>query len=217
MTTREPVLAVRTIPSGRNYNLTFRVEGGLHYLRGNSKPYFTLTYTSHRKGFPNQCYSGGAGHEEILKYYPRFADIAALHLSDIDGVPMHAEANGWYQLAGALPDHAGQKYHAGNSEQHFPKVTIDPAKPWATTDYRKPTPEECLQMFADHVRIPVYEAQTVVDGVLAAGEGRDWKAGRAWFVQWIEEQKPRWAREAQACIEKHDLRVFGDAWPEVAA
>ncbi len=212
---KDPVLAARTRRNVEGYRvpLTFRVEGGLHYLRGNSKPYFTLTYTQHRKGFPNQCYSGGAGHEEILKLYPQFADLAAMHLSDIDGVPMGAEANGWYQLAGALPQNAGEKYHAGNSQRHFPKAVIDPARSWDTTDYRLPTPHESLQSFADYVRCDFQTAEGVRNHVghvyLVSG---DWKQARAAFALWIEEQKPRWKAEADACIAKHSLRIFGDEW-----
>jgi hypothetical protein len=235
----EPILAVRTIPSGYNpkINLTFRVEGGLHYLHGNNEPYFSLTYWSHRKGHPNQCQSGGAGHDEILKYYPQFADLAALHLSDIHGAPMHAAVNGWYNLAGYLPDNGGERYHVGNSERHFPKATIDPDTPWNTTDYRKPSAEECLQIFADYVRLPIEAcrnlARLIEQTALAGIEERkalesagyasagvstamaryDWTAARRIFNEWIEQQKPRWQAEADACIKKHGLRVYGDAWP----
>jgi hypothetical protein len=38
----------------------------------------------------------GAIGEELVRYFPKIAPIAALHLSDPDGAPMHAEANGWY-------------------------------------------------------------------------------------------------------------------------
>jgi len=223
---REPTLAVRTIPADHTkaYRLTMRVVGGLHHIKGNHAPYFSLTADIHRKGHPNQCQSGGCCHDTILKYCPQFADLAKLHLSDIDGRPMHGEANGWYYLAGALPDHAGEQYHAGNSERHYPKPAseIDPAKPWDTTDYRKPTPDECLQIFADHVCITVDEAAKVRDMVTERALGGDeqgntetpnWKAARAWFSQWIEEQAPRWKQEADACIAKHGLVVYGDPWP----
>jgi len=138
----EPVLATRIIPGnlGTACSLKFTVYGGLHHIKGNHAPYFSLTYWEHRKGFPNQCQSGGAGHERILEYYPQFADLAALHLSDIDGVPMHAESNGWYNLAGALPDNAGE----------------------------------------------------------------------------IRQQEPRWKQEADACIARHGLVVYGDPWPIAA-
>lgn len=184
---REPILAQRSIPSGRKYNLTMKVVGGLHYLKGNRLPYFSLTVDVHRKGFPNQCQSGGCDHETILKYYPKYADLAALHLSDIDGVPMHAEANGWYWMAGAASDHFGEKYHGGKDK----------------------TPEQSLQVFANHARVSL----GVAAALLADLEGMDsWNEARRVFAIWIEAQKPRWAAEAKACIERHGLKVFGDAW-----
>lgn len=238
---KDPVLAVKTIRvPGKNYTLTFRVEGGLNYLRGNRKPYFSITVDQHRTGHPNQCQSGGCMHDEVLKHFPKFADIVALHLSDIDGVPSYAAENGWYRLAGALPDHAGERYHGGNSEMHFPKPEGAPRRgSWDNTDYRKPTPDECLQIFADHARVSLDAAcglrdavvswalegadmrrQMEVAGYAAAGvfktvDRYDWKHARQEFNAWIERQYPRWKAEADACIAHHGLKVFGDKWEAV--
>lgn len=217
---RDPVLAARSFAPGHDgykVPLVLRVEGGLHYLRGNDKPYFSLTYTQHRKGFPEQCYSGGAGHEYILKYFPRFADLAALHLSDIDGVPMHAASNGWYNMAGALGG-AGERYHVGNSKRNFP-VPPPPDKPWLDYEHRLPTGEECLQFFADYVRISIDEARVLRNEMLDEyGNNPDgWQAAKATLALRIEDMKPRWKQEADACIERHHLVVFGDQWPPVDA
>lgn len=199
--TEGPLLAVRSLPAGTDgyrVPLDFRVEGGLHYLRGNTAPFFSLTYTQHRKGFPNQCYSGGAGHDTILRYFPQFADLAALHLSDIDGVPMHAEANGWYWLAGALGG-AGEQYHGGNS-------TFPPS--------RRP-----LEIFADHCRISLDEARAIRNECLDEfGNNPDrWTAARAVMTLRLNDMRPRWKAEAEAAIERHHLRVFGDQWPPINA
>jgi hypothetical protein len=202
-----PILAARSLPAGTNgytVPLSFSVEGGLHYLRGNPAPHFSLTYTQHRRGFPGQCYSGGAGHETILRYYPRFADLAALHLADIDGVPMHAEANGWYWLAGAMGG-AGERYHGGN------------------TDPRGTTPAECLAIFARHCRITLDEAEAIRAECAAVAEslpepGREWNwpSARATMAARLRDMRQRWKAEAEACIAHHELRVYGDPWPEVA-
>lgn len=238
---KDPILASRLIPSRtNNYKLAFRVEGGLHYLRGNQKSYFSLTYTSHQQGMPDNDYSGGVCHEEILKWYPQFADLAKLHLSDIDGVPMHAEENGWYNLAGSLPDNACERYHAGNSKRNMPKPEGAPRRSeWDTTDYREPTPDECLQFFADHVRVDLETARALRDQIVAEWErtrelnetpvqpeGDDasdcpdwqplnwtkasWKGARAKFGEWIRAQYPRWKAEAEECIGRHGLKVYGD-------
>lgn len=199
---REPILAARSLRAGTDgyrVPLTFRVEGGLHYLRGNAAPYFSLTYTQHRKGFPNQCYSGGAGHDAILRYFPRFADLAALHLSTIDGAPMHAEASGWYSLAGALGG-AGETYHAGNGS---PAVT----------------PAGCLARFAAHCRITLAEAEAIRAECSAeyANNPDGWPAVRATMALRLDDMRPRWRAEAAAAIARHNLRVFGDPWPPVPA
>jgi hypothetical protein len=192
----DPILAARSLPAGSDgyrVPLTFRVEGGLHFIRGNHAPYFALTYTQHRKGFPNQCYSGGAGHDRILALYPRFADLAALHLSDIDGVPTHAEANGWYWLAGAMGG-AGERFHGGNAS--YPK-------------------EPPLVIFARHCGVTLAAAAAIRGKVLLAASGHaeaDWTAGRARWGIIMAAMRPRWKAEADACIARHSLRVYGDPW-----
>ncbi len=238
----DKVLAVKTIPSHtKAYNLTLKACGGLHYILGNSAPYFSLTAEIHRKGHPNKCQSGGADHKTILKHFPQFADLAALHLSDMDGKPTYAEENGWYKLAGALPDNAGQQYHAGNYERYFPKPDGAPRRgEWDKTDYRKPTESECLAILADHLRITLDEASSLRDNVIgwacegmvlrqqaeeagasAAGVYKsvgkyDWAYARAQFGEGVKRQAPRWRAEADDCIAAHGLVVFGDKWERVA-
>lgn len=218
--TRDPILA------SRNYKdrvpMVQIVHGGLHYIKGNSSPHFSLTSRHHRRGFPHQCQSGGCDHEDILKHFPRFADLAALHLSDMDGAPMHAEANGWYSLAAAMGGF-GEQYHAGNSERHYPKPEGAPRRgEWDNTDYRKPTRSECLQIFTDHCRITLPEAQAIVEQV----DPLNWREGqhaeqenpgyrtncRARWAIICESLRPRWKEQAEACIKNHNLRVYGDEW-----
>ena len=81
--------------------LTTRNRDPLNYIEanailhkiGNQKPYFSLTGRIVEKGRESVS---GAIHDEILKAFPQLADIAALHLSDIDGKPMHSFENGKY-------------------------------------------------------------------------------------------------------------------------
>jgi hypothetical protein len=58
----------------------------LHRI-GNQKPYFSLTGRVVKDG---REVTSGAIHEEILEAFPELEDIAKLHLSDIDGKPMHS-------------------------------------------------------------------------------------------------------------------------------
>ena len=64
----------------------------LHKI-GNQKPYFSLTGRVVENGRESIC---GAIHKEILEAFPELEDAAALHLSDIDGKPMHSFENGKY-------------------------------------------------------------------------------------------------------------------------
>lgn len=191
-------------------NLKFEIRAGLHYLKGNSSPYFTITATEFVAGGGGwQIRSGGCNHDLILKRYPALADLVALHCCDIDGAPMHAEANGWYDLAGALGG-MGERYHLGNSERNFP-IIPDPKTPWKNAEYRNPTPEECLAIFAEHCRIGIEEAVKIADTVQ-----RDVEPRKCW-ANLCESMRPRWLEEAKAAIGKYKLQVYGDGVNSIAA
>lgn len=64
----------------------------LHKI-GNQKPYFSLTG---RIVIGGREAGSGAIHKEILEAFPQLEDVAALHLSDEDGKPMHSFENGKY-------------------------------------------------------------------------------------------------------------------------
>lgn len=110
---------------------TFRliVEGGLHYIKGNSKPYFTITATQLIKKRNNRFYdiAGGCLHEEISKVFgDKFKDLIALHLSDIDGSPSHAVENGAYQLGFSKY----QGFDIKKASNHFRLSNEDMKKEW---------------------------------------------------------------------------------------
>jgi hypothetical protein len=213
----DPVLATYGYLSGKTV-IVGKVYGGLHFLKGNKMPYFSLTYWEHAKGRPNSEEAGGADHEHILRFHPQFADLADMHLSDMDGVPMHAEGNGWYNLAAALGG-MGECYHAGNSKRHFPLPSdrIDPVAPWRTTEYRRPTTEECVDLFAKYVRVSEEEARDIMARVTFAKAARHEDGGPGARDEWrkiVEELRPRWKAQADACIAKYNLHIFGDKWPQ---
>jgi len=64
----------------------------LHKI-GQQKPYFSLTGRVVENGRESV---GGSIHKEILEAFPQLEDAAALHLSDMDGKPMHSFENGKY-------------------------------------------------------------------------------------------------------------------------
>jgi len=185
------------------------VTAGLHYIRGNRLPYFSVTCAIYEGG---RDVGGGASHDLIGRLWPWLAPVIALHLSDSDGVPMHAEANGWYQLAGYYGG-AGERYHSGNAERNFP-IMPDPATPWKDTEYRKPTADECLASWAEHMRIPMDQARDIADGWRdtvqgAMLAGRPFTTLKQYHVAFVAEQKDRWKAEAEAAIALLDERI---AW-----
>lgn len=212
----DPILARKTLPEGNSYHtrgkpIDFYVLGGLHMIRGNAKPYFSLTYSC--------AGSGGAGHEAIAEEFgDRFADLAALHLSDIDGFPMHGAANGFYWLAPAIEENAlGQRYHGGNSKMNLPKPEGTPRRgDWDSTDYREPTGAECLDIFARSWRLTDSEAADLLEEartLVKRTPNNRAEVVRKWLEAKTEARRPIWKAEALACIAKHGLVVYGDTYP----
>lgn len=177
--------------------------GGLHYIKGNKLPYFTLTGSmDHKTGRGWRSIVCGCIHEELVKAWPSLRTLAALHLADIDGAPSHAEANGWYQLAGACGG-LGEEYHAAQSDG------------WQTR-----TEHGALLGFAAHCRISEAEAELIKKDVLnvytGGGPGRfqdaNPKAARALWRTICDGMRPRWKREAEDAIKFYGLTIFGDAY-----
>ena len=96
LTTKPQDITTAKQLNGRDYKtalLNYTEATAILHKIGDQKPYFSLT----GRVVENGCESvSGAIHDEILKAFPQLADIAALHLSDIDGVPMHSFENGKY-------------------------------------------------------------------------------------------------------------------------
>lgn len=190
-----PILATTEI-SGRGWGydkpLRLEVRGGLHFIKANKSPHFSITGDI-TKPWPcrDNFIAGGCLHEEIQKHFPnRFSDLIALHLSNLEGEPMHAAANGLYWLAGAeagTHDHFGQRYHGGNST---------PAK----------SPAECLSIGARLLRVSEDEALALLSRMRSHGDPREV------IKAYAEEQRPRWKAEADAAIKAHNLAVYGDKW-----
>lgn len=150
---------------------TIHVDAKAYSLGGQS-PYFSVTAMIHTPASrrQNDCDACGCLHGEILKMWPQLAPIVALHLSDaITGEPMHAVANGWYWLSGAMGG-AGERYHGGTDK----------------------APEQCLRILADHLRVTVYEAEAMTRCIPANAQGK------GVFAKHVDTLRPRWKTEAEA-------------------
>ena len=228
-----PAIRTTVIPrrNGDRFHHKLVVRAGLHLFRGNERPYFSLTCWESACHNENLECSGGASHGKILARWPELADISALHLADDDGVPMYAEDNGWYWLVGYYGG-LNEQYHAGNStKQHWKNAdgtrATDSTAPGVEFDgYREPTPDECLAVFADHVRLSFDDAKALAERIakdFTIGELRNLSRskdpnavnlrrdindtlGMLWKAE-CDAMRPRWKAEAEACIAKHGLVV----------
>ncbi len=95
---------------GVKHRITVRAE--LIHIDGNSNAYFSITGEIKYHAGNNRWMegSGGAIHEDILKHFPHLQPLVDIHLSDEDGVRMHA-----YDNAGYWAGHSGQ-----NQERNIP-------------------------------------------------------------------------------------------------
>jgi len=176
----DPILSRFTYhEQGRRYDAT--VTGGLHYLRGNRSPHFSITADVSEN---SREFMSGACHDLILEHRPEFADLITLHLSDIDGQPMYAQENAEYWLAGAIPwAFPNVRYHGGDSYDRA----------------------GCLAILAKHLRCDLQTADSLADQCDDAN-------GAQPLQDYIKAQTARWKAEADICIAKHGLVVFGDPW-----
>ena len=75
-------------------------EYGFRYLKGNAKPYFFINFETYdRWGRVDSC--GTPSEAQVRESAPQLANLLRWHLCDIDGRPMHYEANARYWLGQA--------------------------------------------------------------------------------------------------------------------
>jgi hypothetical protein len=78
--------------------VSLRVVGKVYKLREQDIPYFSITgeINLNDKRYRDPIVACGCIHETILEHFPQLAPLVEMHLSEIDGHPMHAEANARY-------------------------------------------------------------------------------------------------------------------------
>lgn len=166
----------RTFPAPSGYKGQLIATVRAYQLGDNAFPHFSVTGeistpSERRRG---DFQAGGCIHEEILKVWPEVKPLVDLHLCDSpSGEPMHAEANGFYWLAGCVTGGLGEDYHGGSGG-------------WAKT------PDECLAILAKHLRLNLPSAELAVATVAASN------SPKAAFAALVEGLRPRWKAEAAA-------------------
>lgn len=219
---RHPLLDERYFTrAGCKYHM--QVQGGLHYIRGNNAPYFTVSAGIFVKKKNNRWYEYPSGclHDEIERLFPgKFTDIIALHLSDIDGVPMHAVGNGAYLARGGgqwpweliTDEYRHPLTEDALIERQMRHLRCDRETATNLRKAGKAWVEHERAIFAWHecnARFQVESSFGIgVDPGPAPLQG-DWKE---YIEHTINAMKPRWKQEAESCIAKHGLVVHGDHW-----
>lgn len=169
----------RTFPAPSGYRGKLIATASLEVCGRNKFPHFSVTgeISTAVERASGDFQVGGCIHEEILKVWPEVLPIVALHLSDSpSGEPMDAEANGFYWLAGCVPGGLGEKYHGGSGSG---------AK----------TPDECLAILAEHLRMDLDSARVLV------ATAKESALPKAAFAAVVKGLRPRWKREAEAGLQ----------------
>lgn len=123
-------------------------EGFIRISVSTEKKYFSITadLCIDQRFSDGGIFACGCLHDEILEVAPELKPFVDLHLSDLDGVPTHAEANGWYWLAKV----------AGISQKYEPAENAD----------------TCFTHFLNHSRLKDWEAREVIDKVQKSKDPR---------------------------------------------
>lgn len=82
-------------PYGESKLVELTVTAELVKRGDNSFPYYSITGSVKKldKRYRDPYIMGGCIHDIILEHYPELAPLVTVHLSEADGLPMHAEAN----------------------------------------------------------------------------------------------------------------------------
>lgn len=149
---------------------------------GNNKPmsYFSVTGEEYENGKLVHC---GTLPEQILEVFPELHDAVRLHGSDELGVPMHAEENGWYWLAGALGG-LDEKYHGGSSSGKYTRA-------------------KCRGFLRGHLRLSESEVSDMINTTHTIAKQESVEAAKDNFKLWIDDLRVRWSAEAEAAIKKY--------------
>lgn len=166
------------------------VRIGLHYIKGNKAPHFSVT----------SC--NGADHDAILRNYPELFDVVALHLSYIDGTPIYAVENGDYHL---------KRNNLKGIANHF---RIDSTSAscllamYKAIEPEKPNTKNLVKMaqtaglVGNQIKLAISATpNTSID-----------KLRTDFVAEFVKSRKPIWKAEADACIKRHNLKVYGDPW-----
>ena len=123
------------------------------------------------------------GHREVA-WGCCHAEILQVHPELSDAVAMH------------LSDIDGMPTHAVENGYYWLSALQ------GINQWERKTKVECMPIVMDYLRISRDVAIELSERIQNKDE----------FAAWVETQKARWKAEADACIRKYRLVVYGDAW-----
>jgi hypothetical protein len=133
----KPLGGIMKLLAAKQWNKVFYENGQKHRIKvvaelvhrdGNSNAYFSITGEVERQAKNNRWmpFLSGCIHQEIMQHFPNLASLCDIHLSDEDGVPMHAYANAAYWAG-----HEGKEKDTNTLAKHL-RVSKDQANEMTT-------------------------------------------------------------------------------------
>ena len=166
-----------------------RAKYGMHYIKGNKRPYFSITADIQDKLANGRWYDSGGGccHDEIAEAFPELADLIPWHLCDDDGSPMYYIANAiyWAELEARV-----SRWQKGPHYLHG-KTFLDVLKSHVLADVLGDA-EELATHAAEFRNLIPLSAERIVGG----------------FTQWLEGRKGRLKEVFAATMAKHRVAMI---------
>ena len=140
--------------------------------------YFSITgeiwknKKSYYDNYDRNLMTCGCIHDEILEHFPELKIIVDLHLSDIDGLPMHAIENGFYYY----------EIMNGTARYHH-------AEPGDAEKYRR--------VLCEHLRITEKELSFIL---ISLHDSDTTKGKKIIFSNHVNKLLPKWKDEADRAL-----------------
>lgn len=161
-------------------------------------PYFSITgrrLDIQANGHLGESVSGCI-HDEILKVAPELKSLVTLHLSSLDGVPMHAFENGFYWLAKA----AGikQRYEPEQSEEECGNILLGHLR----TNY-----PDCVDIINkvsvayENGKAKITTSEIVTEKCRQMQHEQGVFDAKVVFRKIVEDMKPRWKKQAEEALD----------------
>jgi hypothetical protein len=145
---------------------------------------------------PRRWNMGGCLHDEIIAAAPELKPLVDLHLSDLEGVPMHAFENGFYWLAKV----------AGIPQKYEPEQSIEQCAKYLQSHLRvgfAETLSTCALVCEayNQGKAKIATSELVTEKCRAMQHEQGVFDAKVLFKKIVEEMKPRWKKEAEKALD----------------